>query len=183
MLVTSALANKILLQLSNEKDIYLEREKDSSFYTIEQGEVDPYIPEFDFDGNCKAIAEIDKKVAIIKHAINVANVNAKIEVLGNTYCVDEILVQMAQLSNRMNFYNKLRKALPKKKLEQKSYNPYNSNTIKYEYLYVNYDIKETQRKYKEAQEKVYAMQIALDTFNHTYEFDIDVDISSSSNED
>lgn len=172
MKVTSALANKILLQLSYDKDLYLEREKESVCYTVAQGE-EPEIPEFDFNENCKAIKEIDKKVAKIKHAINVANLIAQIDVLGKVYSVDEILVEMAQLSSRMTYFNRLRKALPKRRLDSRRYSSNNFNAI--EYLYINYNVKDAEREYKECQKKVTAMQLALDTYNHSYEFEIDVD--------
>ncbi len=174
MLVTSALANKILVELNSDKEIYLQRERDSSFYTVSQGE-EVEIPSFDFNECCRAIDEIDSKVGIIKHAINLANINAKIDVLGETYSVDQLLVKMAQLSKRMNYFNLLRKALPKKRLDSRCYGSSSSSTKVVEYQYINYDVQDAQREYKECQKKVTALQLALDTYNHTVQFDIDID--------
>ncbi len=180
MLVTSALANKILVELNSEKEIYLQRERDSSFYSVAQGE-EPDIPAFDFNKTCKAIDEIDRKVGIIKHAINMANINANIDVLGEAYSVDQLLVKMAQLSNRMSYYNKLRKSLPKKRLDTRCYS--SSNTKEVEYEYTNFDIKDAQKKYKECQNIVMALQLALDTYNHTVQFELGFDYEFNQDED
>lgn len=53
------------------------------------------------------------KVCRIKHAINVSNASASIDIGGEIMSVDVILIRMSQLSKRRNMLDKMRKQLPK----------------------------------------------------------------------
>lgn len=172
MKITSAMANKLLLKLKAEKQMYLQREGDSASYVVAQGE-EALIPEFDFSKNNQAIKEIDDKIARIKHAINVSNALAKIDVEGVIYSVDEILVRMAQLNARLSVYDELRKKLPKERLDNRRYSSQNHSVI--EFSYINYDLEEVKKEFEKTEHVIMMMQLALDKYNQTVEFEIDVD--------
>ncbi len=172
MKITSAMANKLLTKLKAEKQMYLQREGDSVSYVVAQGE-EALIPEFDFSKNNQAIKEIDDKIARIKHAINVSNALAKIDVEGVIYSVDEILVRMAQLNARLSVYDELRKKLPKERLDNRRYSSQNHSVI--EFSYINYDLEEVKKEFEKTEHVIMMMQLALDKYNQTVEFEIDVD--------
>lgn len=173
MKITSAFANKLLTKLKAEKQMYLQREQDSTTYIVAQGE-QPLIPDFDFSKNNEAIHVLDDKIAKIKHAINLNNAIAKIDVEGKIYSVDEILIRMAQLNLRLSTYDELRKKLPKERLESRRYSSPNHNAI--EFSYINYDLEEVKKEFDEVQHQIMMMQLALDKYNQTFEFEIDIDL-------
>ncbi len=170
MKMTSALACKLITQLKSEKETYLERERDSSTYTVAAGE-EPFVPVFDFEGNAALIAAIDEKVMRIKHALNLSNATSSIEVGDKVYSVDEILIRMAQLNVRKGIYDTFRKRLPKER---------SSATVRFgtrrdavEFTYANYDIAKAQAAFEKAEREIMALQLALDKHNQTFEFEVD----------
>lgn len=68
----------------------------SSTYVVANNE-EPVVPEYDYVQVANTIAEIDEKIAIIKHALNVSNATAKIMVGDIEMSIDTILIRMAQL--------------------------------------------------------------------------------------
>ena len=171
MKVTSALANKLLIQLKGEKDIYIQKEIDSNTYVVSDGE-EALIPEYDFLENNKKIEEIDIKIMKLKHAINLTNTLSKIEIEGKTYSVDEILVRMAELNARMRFYDELRRKLPKERLDSRRYiSRNNSNAV--EYKYTNYKVEDAKAEFERTQKEIIALQLGLDKFNKTFEFEVE----------
>lgn len=172
MKVTSALANKLLIQLKGEKEIYTQRELDSNTYVVSEGET-PSIPEYNFLENNESIDEIDIKIMKLKHAINLTNTLSKIDVEGKTYSVDEILIRMAELNQRMKFYDELRRKLPKQRLDSRRYiSRNNSNAV--EFQYANFKIEDAKSEFEKVQKEIIALQLALDKFNQTYEFDVEL---------
>ena len=167
MKLTSAAANKMLKKLESEKDYYLQIEQDAGTYVAAADET-PVVPEFDFDKNCDAIHEIDLKMLKIKHAINLSNATARIDVSGHTMSVDEILVCMAQLSRRQLIYDEMRKQQPKMRVNSMS-----TRNIKPEYRYINYDHSKAKQRYEETSDEVTRLQLALDKYNQTFEFEIE----------
>lgn len=171
MKVTSALANKLLIQLKDEKDIYIQKEIDSNTYVVSDGE-EALIPEYDFLENNKKIEEIDIKIMKLKHAINLTNTLSKIEIEGKTYSVDEILVRMAELNARMRFYDELRRKLPKQRLDSRRFvSKNNPNAIEFEYA--NFNIEDAKKEFEKTQKEIISLQLALDKFNQTYEFEVE----------
>ena len=94
------------------------------------------VPEYDYAEVAATIAEIDEKIAIIKHALNVSNATAKVLVGDEEMSIDTILIKMAQLNKRKAVLDHMRKQLPKARVEQHSYISRNSVP---EYRYINYD--------------------------------------------
>lgn len=173
MKLTSSLANKLLQEIRSDKEVYLRREEDSCIYTVAEGE-EPCIPEYDFLATNKAIEELNKKERIIKHALHIANLNSQIEVQGEFYSVDEILIEIAQLSSRERYYNRLRTKLKKERTQERRWGEVKCNAI--EYRYINYDLEDAKKEFAKAQERIFAMQLALDLYNETVTFDVDIEM-------
>lgn len=171
MKVTSAYANKMLKKLNEEKDYWMSKEKESMFYTASTDE-EPVIPDYDYGEVSETLEQIEKKICKIKHAINQANVNSEIEILGEKYTVDVLLVRMAQISKRKSVLDRMRKQMPKTRVED---GYYMSRKAFVEYRYVNYDLEQVKRDYDEISKLLFEMQMKLDEHNQTVEFDVDIE--------
>ncbi|MBR1796484.1 MAG: hypothetical protein IJ757_00495 [Clostridiales bacterium] len=172
MKVTSSLANKLLKQLNEEKDYWLNKEKESMLYTATADE-DPVIPEYDYEGVSATLDEIDRKICKIKHAINTSNINSEIEVAGEKYTVDMLLVRMSQLTKRKLTLDKMRKQLPKSRVEDSGY--FSAKRSVVEYRYTNYDVEKVKRDFEEVSKTLFEMQMKLDVHNQTVQFDVDIE--------
>ena len=84
--------------------------------------------------------------------------------------VDTILIRMSQLNKRKKFLDKLRKQLPKPRVEQSSFSPRNAVP---EYRYINYDLDLIKQEYERVSGEIMEMQIALDRYNQTIMFDVE----------
>lgn len=168
--MTSAYANKLLKSLEEDKAFWVNKEETSSTYVAAVNE-EPVIPEYDYAEVAATIGEIDKKIAIIKHALNVSNANAKVQVGDAEMSVDTILVRMAQLNRRKAVLDVMRKQLPKAREEQHSY--MSKNTVP-EYRYINYDLALIKKEYERVSAMIMEMQIALDRYNQTEQFEVDI---------
>ncbi len=168
--MTSAYANKVLRKLNDDKDYYLNKEKEGQVYVAAVDE-EPVIPDYDYSKVSAQIAEIDEKIVKIKHAINVVNATSEVEVGEERMTVDAILVKMAQLSKRKNVLDTMRKR-QKKTRENSGF--YNARKTAPEYRYINYDLGLVNKEYERVDSEIAAMQIALDRFNQTYVFEVEV---------
>ena len=171
MRVTSAYANKMLKKLNEEKEFWIDKEKDSMIYTAAMDE-EPVIPDYDYGEVSATLDQLDRKICKIKHAINQSNINSEIEIFGEKYTVDVLLVRMAQISKRKNMLDRMRKQLPKSRVED---GYYMSRKAFVEYRYVNYDLEQVRKDYDEVSKVLFEMQMKLDEHNQTVEFDVDLD--------
>lgn len=170
MKMTSAYANKVLRKLREDKEYWLDKELEGCFYSAFANE-EPVIPEYDYSAVAENIAKIDSQMVKIKHAINLNNASNKILVLDEEMTIDEILVCMAQLTARKNILDNLRKQDPKRRVSSTIYSSRNAVP---EYKYINYDLELIKKEYERIDAKLAAMQIALDRYNQTFEFDVDL---------
>ena len=168
--MTSAYANKILKQLNDEKDFWVNKEKTSVVYTAAVGET-PVVPEYDYLEVSEKIAELDHKVTAIKHAINLANVTSIIKVGEQEYSIDAILIRMAQLNKRKAFLDILRKNQEKSRKESDYYRGRSANP---EYQYINYDLEKVKEDFELISHEIMEMQMALDKYNQTFEFEVEI---------
>ncbi len=168
--MTSAYANKLLRSLEEDKAFWVNKEYASSMYTAAINE-EPVIPEYDYSEVAATIAEIDEKICVIKHAVNVNNANARVQVGDREMSVDTILVKMAQMNKRKSILDYMRKQLPKARVEQHSYTSKNAVP---EYRYINYDLDLIKQEYERISKAVMEMQIALDQYNQTVQFEVDI---------
>lgn len=167
MKLTSAYANKLLKQLAEEKAYWVNRENSSCVYTVAVGET-AVVPEYDFAEVAGRITEIDKKTSAIKHAINLANVNGRVKVGEEELSIDTILVAMAQLNKRKAVLDEMRKRQPKARCNS---GYYASRTAAPEYEYINYDLTLVKEEYERVSTEIMEMQMALDRYNQTFEFE------------
>ena len=168
--MTSAYANKMIRTLEEEKALLLSKESDSCTYVAQVGE-EPVIPEYDYAEVYGAIAAIDEKIAIIKHALNLSNAQAQIPVGDTVMSVDTILIRMTQLNRRKAVLEEMRRRLPKARVEMRGY--YGRNATP-EYVYANYDVELAKQDYEILSRTIIDMQMALDQYNQTVQFDVDI---------
>lgn len=169
-MITSAYANKMLRSLEEDKEYWINKEAASRMYTAAADE-EPVIPEYDYSEVAATLAAIDEKICIIKHAVNLNNATARILVGGQEMSVDMILVKMAQFNQRKSVLDFMRKQLPKTREAQRSYSMRNAVP---EYRYINYDLELVKREYEKISEKIMEMQMALDRYNQTVQFEVDI---------
>ena len=165
--MTSAYANKMLRSLEEDKAFWVNKEATSSTYVVAINE-EPVVPEYDYAEVSATIAEIDEKIAIIKHALNVTNATARVQVGDTEMSIDAILIKMAQLNKRKSVLDVMRKQLPKARVEQHAYMSRNSVP---EYKYINYDPELIKKEYESVSAKIMEMQMALDKYNQTVQFE------------
>lgn len=168
--ITSAYANKMLRNLEEEKAFWLNKEQTSSSYVVANNE-EPVIPEYDYMEVATAIEEIDEKMSIIKHALNVANATAKVQVGDKEMSVDMILIKMAQLNRRKYVLDGMRMQLPKTREDQRGYSSRNAVP---EYRYINYDLDLVKQEYERISKLIMDMQMALDKYNQTELFEVNI---------
>ena len=170
MKMTSAYANKTLRKLNEDKEFWRSKEKEGCLYVASLDE-EPVIPEYDYEEVAKNISEIDDKIVKIKHAINVTNCTNEIQGGDAKMTADMILVKMAQLNRRKSTLDGMRKQQPKNRI---SSGLYSARKTAPEYQYINYDLDLIKSEYEQIDAEVSAMQIALDKYNQTVEFDVDI---------
>ena len=168
--MTSAYANKMLRSLEEDKSYWVNKEASSNMYTAAVNE-EPVIPEYDYSEVAAQIEAIDEKICIIKHAVNANNAAARVKVGEREMSVDMILIRMAQLNKRKAVLDYMRKQLPKSREEQQSYL---SRKAVPEYRYINYDLALIKREYERVSETIMEMQMALDLYNQTVLFDVEI---------
>lgn len=84
--------------------------------------------------------------------------------------IDTILIKMAQLNKRKAILDGMRKQLPKAR-EQQGYMA--RNTVP-EYRYINYDLNLIKQEYERVSKMIMGMQMALDMYNQTVQFEVDI---------
>ncbi len=169
-MMTSAYANKVLRKLTEDKEYWRRKENEGCTYVAAIDE-EPVIPDYDYEKVAAEITAIDEKILKIKHAININNATNKVAVGDAEMTIDEILVKMAQLSKRKAVLDNLRKREPKTRINS---GLYSSRKTAPEYEYVNYDIELVKKEYERIDAEIAAMQIALDKYNQTFEFEVPV---------
>ena len=168
--MTSAYANKMLKNLEEDKAFWVNKEEASSTYVAAINE-EPVVPEYDYTEVAATIAALDEKTAIIKHALNVTNATAKVQVGDTEMSIDTILIKMAQLNKRKAVLDQMRKQLPKTREEQHSYMSRNAVP---EYRYINYDLELIKKEYEAVSKSIIEMQMALDKYNQIVQFEVDI---------
>ena len=167
--MTSAYANKMIKSLEEDKAFWVNKEATSSTYVASINE-EPVVPEYDYTEVAATIAELDEKIAIIKHALNVSNATAKVPVGEKEMSIDTILIKMAQLNKRKAVLDQMRKQLPKAREEQ----AYMSRNAVPEYRYINYDLELVKGEYEAVSNTIMEMQMALDKYNQTVQFEVEI---------
>lgn len=160
----------MLKSLEEDKSFWVNKEAASSSYVADVNE-EPVVPEYDYTEVAATIAALDEKIAIIKHALSVTNATAKVQVGDEEMSIDTILIKMAQLNKRKAALDQMRKQLPKSREEQHLYLSRNSVP---EYRYINYDLELIKQEYESVSKTIMEMQMALDKYNQTVQFEVDI---------
>lgn len=169
-MVTSAYANKLLKQLEEDRAYWRKLENESDTYLAASNE-EPVIPAYDYETVSATLAEIDRKAARIKHAINLYNTTTVLELEdGTAMTIDEALVVMAQLNSRKSKLDTMRKRLPKDRASA----IYRGGNTLVEYRYVNYDPERVKADFESISARVMDIQLKLDQANQTIMFPVDL---------
>ena len=169
MKFTSAEANKYLRKLNDDYSAICKKEDLSKEFLVTLGEnVESIRPEYDFLTTYSEMTEIERKIRIVKHALNLFNSQTVIPEFNIT--IDEMLILIPQLNKAKQKLALMKSKLPKMR-EQNSYSRVSSMV---EYRYLNYDIKEVEVEYEKVCEKLSKAQIALDLVNNSFEIEIEI---------
>ncbi len=165
--LTSAEASKILKKLNEELNSVIGKENECKSFLASLGEDPESVrPEYDYTETNKKIEELETKIRLLKHSINVFNTTTVVPEINMT--IDQALVYIPQLTKKCNKLRTMMNTLPKKR---ESESMYGSNVI--DYRYVNYDIGQVERDYYECKKELDTAQIQLDLVNSTVRFMVD----------
>lgn len=168
MKYTSAEAAKILRQLNENYSALLGMETQSmAFVAALNEDIESVRPKYDYADTQKKLDELENKIRIVKHAINVFNTTHIIPEFNMT--IDQMLIYLPQLSQRKDKLYRMKNRLPK--VREKS-SCSGSNII--DYRIVNYDIAAAEADYNEAAALLSKAQTALDVVNNTETMEINI---------
>ncbi len=168
MQYTSAQAAKLLRRLNEEFSSLKDNESQSKEFLASVGEdVESVRPEYDFLSTQKRMNEIERKIRLLKHTINVFNATTTVPELDMT--IDQVLVLIPQLSARKSKLAGMKSKLPKQRDQS-----YNRMTNVIDYCYLNYDLKDVEAEYDRVEKLLATAQTALDLVNSTVTMDIDL---------
>ena len=169
MTYTSAQANKLLKKLNDEHAAMLDRESRSKDFRAAMGEdVESLRPAYDYADTQNRLAELERCIRRIKHAINLFN--ATHTVPGFDMTIDEMLVYVPQLTRRKNKLAAMKNRLPMERAEEQ----YGRRTDLIDYSYANYDIAAVEADYEQAADELARAQMALDAANQQETFELPV---------
>ena len=167
MKYTSAQANKLLIQLQEDRDELLNMENQSrTFIAATTEDLETARPVYSYEQTRERLDEIERKIRQIKHSISRFNLTHEVEDFGMT--ADQLLVYIPQLKQKKSKLGRMARRLPKTRQAPSN----RSNIIEYEYA--NYDIEQVKTDYLAACDELTRAQLALETLNTTETMEIDI---------
>lgn len=165
---TSAEAAKLLRKLKEEKAALELKEQKSYIFVAAVGEdVEAVRPAYDYAAVQGELAELDRKIRVVKHAISVFNITRNVP--GFDMTIDQMLVYIPQLTARKMKLSEMKDRLPR---QRESAVSFGRGSAIIEYSYANYEIETAQAEYAAAAEELAKAQTALDVINNTEKMDI-----------
>ena len=167
--LTSAEAAKILKKLNEELSSVMRKEEQSKDFLAAMGE-DPETvrPKYDYEDTSKKIDEIETKIRLLKHSINVFNTTTMVPEINMT--VDQALIYIPQLTKRCSKLWEMMNKLPK---ARETVLGYGRNNSVIDYRYVNYDIEKVENDYYKCKSELDRAQLQLDLVNSTVQLTVD----------
>ncbi len=167
MLLTSSEASKLLRNLNEQYEALKVMENNRmEFIAAVSENIEDVRPEYSYQDMKKQILEIERKIRVVKHAIN--KFNSTTEVPDFNMTIDMLLVYLPQLSYRKNKLDMMRQKMPKTRFTDYS------NSAIIEYTYANYDINEIEKEYQETFAELSKAQNNLDVLNTTIKMELDL---------
>lgn len=161
MRYTSAEAGKLLRKLNEERDALEQKEARSSTFLVSLGEdAETVRPAYDYQCTQEALAELDRKIRTVKHAINTFNLSQTVP--GFDMTIDQMLIYIPQLTARKRKLAGMKDRLPK----QRETDLIGSSSNIIDYSYANYDIALAERDYEVVSDELARAQTALDVVNN-----------------
>lgn len=160
--MNSDTANKMVKQLTIERNRLMAQERESSTYAYLHGET-PYVPEYNFRETQDAIEDINKKIVTIKHAINQFNATTKSDATGLT--VDAMLVRLPMVSAQKEKLARMHSMLEKTR-------SINLGSKSSEYTVRNFSAQEAKEEYDKVSKELILLQQELNRINLTMEFEV-----------
>ena len=167
--VTSAEASKMLKKIMEEKSILLASERQSCVFNASLGEeLESVRPVYDYEKTQKTLEGFDRKIRMLKHAVNCFNAS---QIVGDTgMTIDQVLVYIPQLTEMRNRLYDMQSRLPK---QRTSVGGIGSNTV-IDYQYTNYSVERAKEDYARVSDELRKIQTALDVVNTTVKMEIEL---------
>lgn len=167
--LTSAEASKLLKKLLEEKNIILSNERQSAVFNASLGEdIESVRPAYDYEATQKAIELLDRKIRLLKHAVNRFNSSQTVGDTGMT--IDQVLILIPQLTETRERLYDLQKRLPK---QRASVYGAGSNAV-IDYKYANYSVEQANKDYIRVSDELRMLQTALDLVNTTVRLEFEL---------
>ncbi|MCM1529818.1 MAG: hypothetical protein NC093_07465 [Alistipes sp.] len=163
MKMNSDYANKTISNLQSEISSILQAEENGKTYSYSVSEK-PVVPDYSFADTQERLEELRRKIASLRHAINVFNITTRIRDFDIT--VDEALGRMSMLYNdKKRLYAMLQ--IP----EQNRVREYGSREA--DIVNRNFNIEEVQAEYDRVSDELLKIQQAINVANLTIDFEVD----------
>lgn len=167
--VTSAEASKMLKKCLDERNIVLANERQCCVFNATLAEdVESVRPSYDYEVTQKVLEDFDKKIRIIKHALNCFNSTQIVAETGMT--IDQVLVYIPQLSAMRDRLYRMQDRLPK----QRSLADGVGSITVIDYCYTNYSVEKAKEDYIRVSDELRQIQTALDVVNTTVTMEIEL---------
>ena len=167
MQYTSAQANNLLKQLEAEQSALEVMESENcKFIAATVEDLEQARPPYDYGETQKQFAELERKICMVKHAINVFNTTHLVP--GFDLTVDQMLVHLNHLKARQRRLSKMAICIERTRRDN-----YTSKFI--EYVYANFDVKTAKADFLAVVDEIGRARIALDTLNNSETMEIAIE--------
>ena len=167
MKLTIAEASRQIRLLNSKKaGIEIKEGNARTFIAATTEDIETVRPKYDYEQTQEEIADIDKKVREIKHALAVFNTSTVVPGFEDM-TVDQILIYIPQLNKQLEKLDLMR-GQPAK---QRKINSHSGNIIDYEYA--NFDTEKVAADYAALAELIAKAQSAIDIINNTETIEVE----------